>query len=91
MQGRLVCKWAFLLGSACSPPLEACGVEEARQRPKEFYGSNSSMEKRISISRSALRAVNLGPRRSQIGRGPSSESAGGYHRGSGSSAQCRRR
>ncbi|SRR5713226_2414178 len=44
-----------------------------------------------SIFRSAVRAANLGPRRFQIGRDPSSEPAGGSRRGSGWSAQCRRR
>src|SRR5580700_6038296 len=40
---------------------------------------------------SALRPANLGPRRSRIGRGPSSQSAGVSRIVSGSSAQCRRR
>src|SRR6267378_5057612 len=83
-------------GSSCSVLHEArrskrVVLKRRASVPKEFYGSKSSMEKRISISRAALWAANVGPQRSQIGRGPSSESAGGFHRGLESSAQCRRR
>src|ERR1700674_2656129 len=68
----------------------SCSISRIKDRSAE-EGGRFATWKRDAISRSAARAANLEPRRFQIGHGPSSESAGGSHRGSGWSAQCRRR
>src|SRR5467141_295622 len=85
----------------CVPLSAALISSPSVSSPAPLHGASSphssnvdqtvSTWKQNSISRSPLRAANFGSRRFLIGRGPSSESAGGSHRDLGWSAQCRRR